>query len=56
MDNADLGKLTVAPGRLTPPFKKTVTEYDVTLASNEEKIKFTTLTDDSGASYSFKVS
>ena len=55
MDNADLEKLKVSPGKLVPRFKASVTEYSVTLASSVEEIKFSPLTSDSGASYTVKV-
>ena len=56
MDNADLEKLKISPGKLVPRFKAGVTEYSVTLASSVEEIKFSPLTSDSGASYTVKVS
>lgn len=56
MDNADLERLKVAPGRLVPKFHSSVTEYNVTVGSNIEEIKLTTLTSDSGASCTIKVS
>ena len=55
MDNADLEKLKVAPGRLVPKFHTKVTDYSVTVASNVEEIKLTTLTSDGGASCMIKV-
>ena len=55
MDNADLEKLKISPGKLVPRFKASVTEYSVTLASSVEEIKFSPLTSDSGASYTVKV-
>lgn len=55
MDNADLEKLKISPGKLIPRFKASVTEYSVTLASSVEEIKFSPLTSDSGASYTVKV-
>ena len=56
MDNADLEKLSVSPGKLTPKFHPNTTEYAVMLASDVEKIKINPLTSDSGASYSISVS
>ena len=55
MDNADLEKLKVAPGRLVPKFQSIVTEYSVTVASGISEVKLTPLTSDSGASYTIKV-
>ena len=55
MDNCDLSKLTVKPGKLAPKFSPTVLEYSVTLASDIEEVKFAPLTSDSGASYIIKV-
>ena len=56
MDNADLEKLRVSPGKLTPKFKASVTEYSVTVGSSVSEIKLTVLTSDSGASYTIKAS
>ena len=55
MDNADLEKLKISPGKLVPRFKAAVTQYSVTLASSVDEIKFSPLTSDSGASYTVKV-
>ena len=55
MDNTDLEKLKVVPGRLVPKFQSTVTEYSVIVASGVSEIKLTPLTSDSGASYAIKV-
>ena len=55
MDNADLEKLRVNPGKLTPKFKASVTEYSVTIGSSVSEMKLTILTSDSGASYTIKV-
>ncbi|KAI8486858.1 hypothetical protein Bbelb_353660 [Branchiostoma belcheri] len=54
MDDCTLEKLGVSPGALTPKFHKDTAEYNVTVASNVEKIKFDVLTSDSGASYQIK--
>ncbi len=56
MDNADLGKLKLAPGKLAPKFKAGVTEYSVIVASTIAEVKLSPLTSDSGASYVIKVS
>ena len=55
MDNADLAKLMVAPGKLSPKFNPNVTSYSVTVGSNVPEVKLTALTSDSGASYCIKV-
>ena len=55
MDNADLTKLIVAPGKLSPKFNANVTSYSVTVGSNVAEVKLTALTSDSGASYCIKV-
>ncbi|XP_060079354.1 uncharacterized protein LOC132558767 [Ylistrum balloti] len=52
MDDCNLEKLAVKPGKLTPVFNKDTTEYAVTVASNVEKIRIDPLTSDTGASYS----
>ena len=56
MDNADLEKLAISPGKLTPKFHPNTTEYSVTLGSDVKQIKINPLTSDSGASYSISVS
>ena len=56
MDNADLQKLRVAPGKLVPKFRSEVTEYSITVASNVAEVKLTPITSDSGASCTVKVS
>ena len=55
MDNADLEKLRVSPGKLVPSYKASITEYRVTVDSSVEELKMTVLTADSGASYVVKV-
>ena len=55
MDNADLEKLSISPGKLTPKFHPNTTEYSVTLGSDVKQIKINPLTSDSGASYSISV-
>lgn len=56
MDNADLEKLTVSPGKLTPVFHPNTTEYSVTVGSDVKQLKIDPLTSDCGASYSILVS
>ena len=56
MDNANLDKLKISPGRLVPKFHANTTEYAVTVASNVEEVKLTPLTSDGGASCAIKVS
>ncbi|CAG2195510.1 unnamed protein product [Mytilus edulis] len=51
MDDCNLDKLVIKPGKLSPAFHKDTTEYNVTLASNVEKIHVDPLTSDTGASY-----
>ena len=55
MDNADLEKLKISPGKLIPKFKSSVTEYNVIVASTMGEVKLSPLTSDSGASYVAKV-
>jgi len=55
MDNADLGKLKISPGKLVPKFKASVTDYTVVLASTIAEVKLSPLTSDSGASYTIQV-
>ncbi|XP_067681719.1 uncharacterized protein [Haliotis asinina] len=52
MDDCNLDKLGVKPGKLEPAFKRDITEYNITVASDVEKISFDPLTSDTGASYS----
>lgn len=56
MDNADLEKLKVSPGKLVPKFNASVTDYSVVVGSTIPVLKLTILTSDSGASYIIKVS
>jgi hypothetical protein len=55
MDNADLERLSVSPGQLSPAFHKDTVEYDTILGSEVAQLKLTLLTSDSGASYTIKV-
>lgn len=55
MDNADLEKLKISPGKLIPTFKASVVNYSVIVASKIGEIKLSPLTSDSGASYVTKV-
>ncbi|CAL1545798.1 unnamed protein product [Lymnaea stagnalis] len=52
MDDCNLSKLAVTPWKLSPPFKKELTEYSVTVPSAVDKITFDLLTSDNGASFS----
>ena len=56
MDNANLEKLRVSPGKLTPKFSSSLTSYAVTVGSSVPEVKLTVLTSDGGASYIIKVS
>ena len=56
MDNADLQKLRVAPGKLVPKFRPDVLQYSITVASSVAEVKLTPLTSDAGASCTVKVS
>jgi len=55
MDDCNLERLVVKPGKLNPAFNKDTVDYSVTVASNEEKINIDPLTSDTGASYSISV-
>ncbi|KAL5007933.1 hypothetical protein ScPMuIL_013514 [Solemya velum] len=52
MDDCDLEKLSVKPGKLSPAFHRNVTEYSITVGSDIDKLSLDPLTSDSGASYS----
>ena len=56
MDDCNLEKLNIKPGKLSPVFKQDTLEYSVTVPSNVDKITLDTLTRDSGASYTISVS
>jgi len=56
MDNADLEKLKITPGKLVPKFTASVTDYSVTVGSVVKEVKLSPLTSDGGASYVIKVS
>ena len=55
MDDCNLEKLSIKPGKLKPVFKMDILEYAVTVGSNVENINFDCLTRDTGASYSISV-
>lgn len=55
MDDADLERLSVSPGGLSPSFHKDAVEYNVIVGSEVSHLKLTVLTSDSGASYTIKV-
>ena len=55
MDDCNLEKLNIKPGKLTPKFNKETTEYNVVVGSNIDKIIFDCLTSDSGACYCISV-
>eukprot|EP00055_Hartaetosiga_balthica_P017075 m.111703 g.111703 ORF g.111703 m.111703 type:complete len:1203 (-) comp9242_c0_seq7:719-4327(-) len=54
MDNCFLGTLKIKPGKLSPPFKKTITEYSSLVSSSVETVELDGFTDDSGASWLVK--
>lgn len=56
MDNAELQKLRVSPGKLVPSFRADLLQYSVTVASSIQELKLTPITSDTGASCSVKVS
>ncbi|KAL8559643.1 hypothetical protein ACOMHN_008354 [Nucella lapillus] len=51
MDDCNLEKLAIKPGKLNPAFNRNVTEYNVVVASNVDKLNADPLTRDTGASY-----
>ncbi|XP_057317004.1 uncharacterized protein LOC130657999 isoform X2 [Hydractinia symbiolongicarpus] len=51
MDDADLEKLNVKPGKLNPKFNRNITEYEVVLNSGVKIIKVDPLTRDPSASW-----
>ncbi|ESO87738.1 hypothetical protein LOTGIDRAFT_234972 [Lottia gigantea] len=51
MDDCNLDKLSLKPGKLDKKFDKNVTEYNTVLTSEIEKVAIDALTSDSGASY-----
>ena len=55
MDDCNLEKLEIKPGKLAPVFNKNVTEYSVTVPSEVDKLNVIPLTSDSGASYQISV-
>ena len=56
MDNCDLQHLRITPAQLKPKFQPNITEYESTVTSDVDKVKFDCLTSDSGASYHVIVS
>ena len=55
MDDCNLDKLSVKPGKLLPVFHKDNLEYNATVGSEVEHITFDCLTSDTGACYSISV-
>lgn len=55
MDNANLQKLRVSPGKLVPKFRSELTEYSITVASSIAEVKLTPITSDAGACCTVKV-
>ena len=55
MDDCNLEKLSIKPGKISPAFKQDVIEYTATVQSSVEKVTLDTLTRDSGASYTISV-
>ena len=51
MDDADLEKLVVKPGKLVPKFSRDVTRYEILLNSGVKELKVDPLTRDSNASW-----
>ena len=56
MDDCSLKKLAIKPGTLTPLFHADVLDYTATVSSEQEKILFECITNDSSASYDIRVS
>ena len=56
MDDCSLEKLSIKPGKVSPPFQKDTLEYNATVGSNVEKVTFTCLASDTGASCSISAS
>jgi len=56
MDDCELEKLSAPPALLQPKFSRKVLEYQATVPSTVEKVKFDCFTSDSGASYQIFVS
>ena len=56
MDDCDLETLSVKPGKLTPAFKRDITEYHVTVTSDVKEITFECFTSDTNACKSISVS
>lgn len=54
MDDADLEKLSVSPGKLKPAFRKNTTEYEIVVGSDVKELKVNPLTSSDEASYDIK--
>ena len=54
MDDADLEKLSVSPGKLKPTFRKNTTEYEIVVGSDVKELKVNPLTSSDEASYDIK--
>lgn len=56
MDDADLEKLIIKPGKLKPKFNRNVTQYEVVLNSGIKQFNLDPLTRDCNASWIITVS
>lgn len=55
MDDCNLEKLGIKPGKISPAFKQDTLEYSATVPSNTAEVTLDLLTRDSGASYTITV-
>ena len=55
MDDCTLQTLSVKPGKLSPVYKRDVTDYRVTVGCNVEQLTIDCYATDSGASYTISV-
>ena len=56
MNDADLERLNIKPGSLSPTFNRNITEYDVILGSSTKQITITPVTRDTSSSWTIVVS
>ena len=56
MNDADLEKLTIEPGKLSPAFHRTITKYDIILESATKEITINPITSDINSSWTIVAS
>lgn len=56
MNDADLEKLTIKPGKLSPAFHRSITKYEIIVESSTKEIIINPITSDNNSSWTIVVS